>query len=108
MRNSGAAASIRLLPSKSAGERPRRPRLSVRPILLIGFGLAHDLLRREVDAAGREGVADEEVVRLTRVIVLAVLEVWILNNGERQLDRLGHDMALEGIDRGLHGDGHLG
>ena len=37
----------------------------------FAFGLAHDFLRGEVDAAGREGIADEEVVGLVGVVVRA-------------------------------------
>src|SRR5262249_44827867 len=64
-----------------------------RPMLLVGLRLPHDFLCGEVDAAGREGIADEEIVRLVGVVVLAVLEVGIFDDGERQLDRLRYDLA---------------
>ena len=62
----------------------------------------------EIDAAGREGVADEEVVGLVGVEVCAVLEVRIFDNGQRQLDRLRNDLAFKCRDRRLDGDGNLG
>ena len=62
------AASILPLRRRRRGTSPRRQVPSCRSSL-VGFGLPHDFLRGEVDAAGREGVADEEVVRLVGVVV---------------------------------------
>src|SRR5215471_16466680 len=109
MRKSGTATSIPYLDRKRRGTNPRRRGFSSvdSVILLVGFGLAHDFLRREIDAAGREGVADEEVVGLGGVVVLAVLEVWIFDDRERQFHRLRDDVALEGVERSLDGDRHL-
>ena len=54
------------------GEVPRRPRRRGAAVAVywFSFGLPHDFLRGEIDAAGREGVADEEVVGLVGVVVL--------------------------------------
>src|SRR5262244_1595672 len=99
MRKSGAAASIPYLDWKRRGKTPRRRGFRpVGPILLVGFRLAHDFLGSEVDAAGGERVADEEIVGLGRIVVLAVLEVRIFDDGERQLARLRHDVALQRVE----------
>src|SRR5690606_41303590 len=66
------------------------------------------LLGGEVDAAGREGVADEEIVAFAAVEVLAVLEVRVLGGGERQLHRLRDHLAFQRGDGGLDGDRDLG
>ena len=62
----------------------------------------------EVDAAGREGVADEEVVGLIRIEVLAVLEAGVLDDRQRQPDRLRNHLTFQRSDRGLDRDGDLG
>ena len=36
----------------------------------FSFGLSHDFLGGEIDAAGREGIADEEVVGLVGIVIL--------------------------------------
>ena len=74
MRKSGAAPPSMPLPASlrtesAAGHRTPRRRVTSASLLVL-LGLAHDFLRGEVDAAGREGVADEEVVGLVRVVVL--------------------------------------
>src|SRR5690349_9230455 len=76
--------------------------------LLVLLRLAHDFLGGEVDAAGREGVADEEVVAFLRVEVLTVLEVRVFGGGKRQLHRLRNDLALERGDGGLDRNRNLG
>ena len=53
----------------AAGMAPRRRGPADPSLVTVRFGLPHDLLRGEVDAAGREGVADEEVVGLVGVVV---------------------------------------
>ena len=58
--------------SGECGDRHRDPRIGG---LLVRFALPHDFLRGEIDAAGREGVADEEVVGLRGVVVGAFLQV---------------------------------
>src|SRR5579862_1185353 len=98
MRKIGTASSIlpfaRLpLTVMAPGDEPPAPSVLVvltgdltgLPRLLVRLSLPHDFLGGEVDAAGREGVADEEVVRLVGVVVHAVLEVRVLHDGERQL-----------------------
>ena len=75
--------------------------------LLVLFALAHDLGRVEVDAAGRERVADEEIVGQLGVVILARLEVRVFGGRERQLDRLRDDLALERGDRRLDRDRDL-
>src|SRR5688572_18393324 len=108
MRNSGVPSASIFRPSTtSAAGEPAALQVPLDVSLLVGFRLAHDFLRREIDAAGREGVADEEIVRLVGIIVLAFLEVRVLDDGERQLDGLRHDLTLERRDRGLYGDGDL-
>ena len=65
---------------------PRPPAVTVgrKPTgLLVLFRLAHDLGRVEVDVAGREGIADEEIVRSIGIVVLTVLEVGILGGRQR-------------------------
>ena len=88
--------------------RSRRPRhaFAVRR-LLVFLRLSHDLLRGEIDVAGREGIADEEIVGLGGVIIFAILEVRIFRRRQRQLDRLRHDLALQRGDCGLDRDGDL-
>src|SRR5215470_4350242 len=68
---------------------------SAAAVISVRLGLSHDLLRGKVDAAGREGVADEEIVVLRRVVVRALLHGRKLGFGERQLDGLRHDLALQ-------------
>ena len=75
-----------------------------RPRLLVFLGLPHDFLRSEIDAAGRESIADEEVVGLIGIEILAFLEVGVLDNRRRQLDRLRDDLSLQRGDRRLDGD----
>ena len=75
--------------------------------LLVSLGLTHDFLRGEIDAAGREGIADEEIVGLVREEILTGLEVRILDDSQRQLDRLRDDIAFECGDRRLDGNRHL-
>src|SRR3982074_725949 len=98
MRNSGIWLSIKTPLSKRRGEIPRgdvRAGLRLCSLaLLVGLGLSHDFLRREVDAAGGEGIADKEVVGLARIEILAILEVRIFGNRQRKLDRLRHHLAL--------------
>ncbi len=55
---------LRLIQVAGAAGSPRGACAELRPSLLVFLGLAHDFLRGEIDAAGREGVADEEVVGL--------------------------------------------
>src|SRR4051794_12280803 len=74
---------------------------------LVLFRLPHDLLRGEIDPAGREIVADEEVVGLVGIVVNAILELGVLDDGQRQLDRLRNDLALERVDGRLDRDGNL-
>src|SRR3954453_15643351 len=107
MRKSGAATSILATEIKAPGVSPGAS--ARKPIcrLLVGFRLPHDFLRGEVDAAGREGVADEEIVGLTREEVLALLEAGILDDGQRQLDRLRIRLPFEGVHGGAHGDRDL-
>src|SRR5580658_3204625 len=54
--------------------------------LLVLLGLSHDFLRGEIDLAGREGIADEEIIGLGGVVVLSVLEVRIFGGRQRQFD----------------------
>src|SRR3954452_4999223 len=96
MRKSGSIPGIKtspmvLMPQGSVS--PAAP--DVERGLLVFLALSHDFGGVEVDAAGREGVADKEVVGEIRIVVLAGLEVGVLDDGERQLDRLRHDLALE-------------
>src|SRR4051795_13509345 len=101
MRNSGTRLFIESTPT-AGRRRASSPRRSNRTqALLVGLGLPHDFLRREIDTAAREGVADEEIVGLAGVEVLAILEVRILGNRQGQLDRLRQHLALQGIDRRL-------
>src|SRR6476469_8341559 len=76
--------------------------------LLVRFGLSHDFLRGEVDAAGRKGIADEEVVGKGSVIIGSVLQVRRLDPRKRKLHRLRHDLAFERRDRRLDRHRHLG
>ncbi len=64
-------------------------------LLLVGFRLPHDFLGREIDAAGREGIADEEIVGLIGEEILTCLEVRVLDDRQRQLDRLRDDIAFK-------------
>src|SRR4051794_11308574 len=107
MRSSGTWLSIKETPRRAAAGNFSRGDCPSRIRLLVFLALSHDLLRREIDAAGREGVADKEVVGLRRVIVLTVLEVGILGDRQRQLDRLRDHLALQRVDRRLDGDGDL-
>src|SRR5262245_59902442 len=66
---------------------------SAAAVTSVRLGLSHDLLRGEVDAAGRERVDDEEVVVLRRVVVRSLLHGRILRLGQRQLDGLRHNLA---------------
>ena len=61
----------------------------------------------KVDVAGREGIADEEIVGLGGVVVLAVLEVRILRRRQRQLDRLRHHLPFERGEGDFDRDRHL-
>src|SRR5262245_23121414 len=74
---------------------------SAAAVISVRLGLSHDLLRGEVDAAGRERVADEEIVVLRRVVVRSLLHGWILGFGERQFDSLRYNLALQRGDSGL-------
>src|SRR5690242_6429647 len=109
MRNRGAAIAVIARLSQTKAPLPIGSGAGLRAMgLLVLLGLAHDLLSGEVDAAGREGVADEEVVGLIGVVVLAVLEVGVLDLGQRQLDRLRDYLAFQRRDSGLDGDRDLG
>src|SRR6476661_7431122 len=99
MRNSGTRLSIESIPTAGHRRANTLQRSSRTQALLVGLGLPHDFLRREIDAAGRERVADEEIVGLLRVEILTVLEIGILGNGQGKLDRLRDDLALQGVDR---------
>ena len=55
-----------------------------------------------------KAVADEEVVGLVREVVLICLEVWILNNGQRQLHGLWNDLTFKCGNRRLDGNCNLG
>src|SRR6476660_183467 len=76
-------------------------------MLLVRFALPHDFLRGEIDAAGWERIADEEVVALRGVVVGPLLHIRILGLREWQLDRLRHDLTFERRDRRFDRDGHL-
>src|SRR6185503_21046138 len=97
-------------PSSNRDPAPRHTSrgAEIERVLLVLFRLSHDFLRGEIDPAGGEGIADEEVIRLVRKEVLAFLEVWILDDGERQLDRLRHDPAFKCGDGRLDRHRHLG
>src|SRR6476660_45571 len=98
MRKSGGVEASFMAKSRggdAAGARSVGSIMRLPARLLVFLGLPHDFLGGEVDAAGREGIADEEIVGLVRIVVLALLEVGILDDGERQLDRLRHDFAFE-------------
>src|SRR6201996_9380354 len=106
-----------LAPQDAPGAATRRPRESRREIhavrggscrlLLVLLRLPHDLSCAEIDVAGREGIADEEIVAELGIIILAVLEVGIFRRRERELDRLRHDLAFESGDRGVDRDRDL-
>src|SRR5688572_10001501 len=68
----------------------------LRSWLVVLLRLAHDFLGREVNAASREGVADEKVI--------AFLEVRVFGSGQRQLHRLRHDLTFQSGDRSLDRD----
>src|SRR4030095_2491582 len=80
----------------------------LRSWLVVRLGLAHDLLGREVNPTGREGIADEEIVAFLGVVALAVLEVRIFRGRQRQLHRLRHHIAFERGDGGLDRNRDLG
>src|SRR4051812_43528127 len=110
MRKSGVELGIQVVPTRTL-PRESYPRGSakarIRLRLLVSLVLAHDFLRGEVDAAGGEGVADKEVVGLVGVVVLAVLEVRIGDDRQRQPHRLRNDLAHERVESGLDRHGHL-
>src|SRR4029079_6024241 len=89
------AAFHSVLRCETARDRAPRAVNRSRRRLLVSFRLPHDFLRREIDAAGGEVVADEEVVRLIGVVVLAVLEAGVLRSRERQAYRLRNHLALK-------------
>src|SRR5689334_20276558 len=107
MRKSGVSFGIKTSPrSPAAGDYTPRGR-TIRLRSRVLFALSHDLAGIEIDAACREGVADEEIVRLVGIEALAILEVGIGDDRQRQLYRLRHDLALERIERRLDRHGHL-
>src|SRR5271165_3838499 len=108
MRRIGSPVSNRLTASTSRAKVNGAANRAAPMSLLVLLRLTHDFLRGEVDVAGREGIADKEVVGLGRVVVFAVLEVGILGGRERQLDRLRYDLPLERGDRDLDRDCDLG
>src|ERR1700677_2379774 len=82
---------------------PRNPKWSAAAffrLLLVLLRLPNYFSCAEVDVAGREGVADEEIVAELRVIVHIVLEVGIFGQRQRKLYCLRHDLALKRRDRG--------
>src|SRR5215217_1019794 len=84
-----------------AARRLIRPRL---PVSLVFLRLAHDFLGGEIYAAGRECVADEEIVGLIRIEVRSLLEIGVFDDGERQFDRLWNDLSFQGGDGRLDGN----
>ncbi len=74
----------------AAGSLRRHRSPSKNRLLLVLFGLPHDLLGSEIDATGGKRVADEEVVRLVGIEVLVFLEIRIFHDRQRQLHRLGN------------------
>src|SRR5215210_3667564 len=103
MRNKGAADASMLDPGRSRGQAAAPASWK----LLVGFRLPHDLLRGEVDAAGGEGIADEEIVGFVGIEIRPGLEVRVLGDREGQPQRLRHDLAFKRSDGRLDGDGDL-
>src|SRR5690606_35775974 len=108
-RSSGPGSAINLSPSQATVRNaPRACPRRGKTRLLVLLSLPHDFLRAEIDAAGWEGIADEEIVGVVREIILAFLEVRIGLDCQRQLDFLRHHLALPGRDGSVDRNRNLG
>src|SRR5690349_18627610 len=109
MRKSAAAPSIAASRiTDRAAPRPGAAAL-VQPtrILLVFLALVEDFDGRDIDIAGRERVADKEIVGLVGIEVGPFLEVRILDDRQRQLDGLRNRLAFQRGDRRLDSNSDL-